>query len=59
MPQLRHRATKLWQREQWAALPDMRYAGVVFTMPDVLWPIFRENRHLLNDLPALGAAVIR
>jgi len=42
----------------WAALPDIEYAGVVFTMPDVLWPILRSNRHMLNDLPALGAAVI-
>jgi hypothetical protein len=28
-------------------------------MPDVLWPIFRQNRHLLHDLPALAAAVIQ
>jgi hypothetical protein len=28
-------------------------------MPDVLWPIFRKNRHLLHDLPKLGAAVIQ
>jgi hypothetical protein len=28
-------------------------------MPDVLWPIFQKNRHLLHDLPTLGAAVIR
>lgn len=23
------------------------------------WPIFQQNRHLLNDLPALGAAVLQ
>src|SRR5664279_6657288 len=28
-------------------------------MPDVLWPIFKKNRHLLHDLPKLGAAVIQ
>jgi hypothetical protein len=28
-------------------------------MPDILWPIFQQNRHLLYDLPALGAAVIK
>jgi hypothetical protein len=28
-------------------------------MPDVLWPLFRENRHLLHDLPVLGAAVLQ
>jgi hypothetical protein len=57
-PSCGHRATILWQREMWAALPDIEYIGVVFTMPDVLWPILRSNRHLLNDLPALGGAVI-
>jgi hypothetical protein len=58
-PSCGHRATLLWQREQWAALPDIPYTGVVLTMPDVCWPIFRQNRHLLYDLPALGAAVIQ
>jgi Putative transposase len=28
-------------------------------MPNVLWPIFQRNRHLLHDLPALGAGVIQ
>lgn len=58
-PSCGHRATILWQREQWAALPDVRYVGINFTMPDVLWPIFRTNRHLLHDLPALAASVIQ
>jgi len=58
-PSCGHRATIQWQREQWCALPDVPYVGVVFTMPDVLWPIFRHNRHLLHDLPTLGAAVIK
>ena len=57
-PSCGHRATRLWQRAMWASLPDLRFAGVVLTMPDVLWPIFRRNRHLLNDLPALGASVL-
>ena len=58
-PSCGHRATIQWQREQWRALPDIPYVGIVFTMPDVLWPIFRQNRHLLHDLPKLGAAVIQ
>lgn len=37
----------------------LSHVGIVFTMPDVLWPIFRHNRHLLHDLPKLGAAVIQ
>jgi hypothetical protein len=57
-PSCGRRSTTLWQREMWAALPDIAYASVVLTMPDVLWPILRSNRHLLDDLPALGAAVI-
>lgn len=58
-PSCGHRATLLWQRAQWAALPDIPYAGICFTMPNVLWPLFQQNRHLLHDLPALGAAVIQ
>jgi putative transposase/transposase-like zinc-binding protein len=58
-PSCGHRATILWQREQWASLPDVPYRGIVFTMPDVLWPIFRNNRRLLHDLPVLGAEVIQ
>src|SRR6266850_5407715 len=57
-PSCGYRATLLWLREQWNALPDIRYTGIVFTMPSILWPIFKKNRHLLHDLPALGAAVI-
>jgi len=58
-PSCGYRATQLWQRDQWADLPDIPYAGIVLTMPDALWQIFRKNRHLLHDLPALGAAVIQ
>ncbi len=57
-PSCGHRATRLWQRQMWASLPDVQFAGVVFTMPDVLWPIFQQNRRLSDDIPALGAAVI-
>ena len=58
-PRCGHRATIQWQREQWCSLPDIPYAGIVLTMPDVLWPIFRQNRHLLHHLPKLGATVIQ
>ena len=58
-PSCGHRATILWQREQGVVLPDIPYRGVVLTMPNVLWPIFQRNRHLLHDLPALGAGVIQ
>lgn len=58
-PSCGSRATLEWQRQQWAEFPDISYRGICFTMPDVLWPIFQANRHLLHDLPALGAAVIQ
>jgi hypothetical protein len=58
-PSCGYRATVLWQRQQWADLPDIPYKGVTLTMPNVLWPIFKQNRHLLHDLPALGAAAIQ
>jgi Transposase zinc-binding domain len=58
-PSCGHRATILWQRDQWNALPDVPYLGITYTMPDVLWPIFQQNRHLLHDLPALAGAVIQ
>ncbi len=58
-PSCGHRATLLWQREQWTTLPDIAYAGVTLTMPNVLWPIFQQNRCLLHDLPAVGAAAIQ
>jgi Putative transposase/Transposase zinc-binding domain len=54
-----HRATLLWQREQWCALPDVRYSEICFTMPNVLWPLIRDDRRLLDDIAALGASVIR
>lgn len=54
-----YRATLLWLDYQEAALPDIPYTGIVFTMPGELWSIFKRNRHLLHDLPVLGADVIQ
>ena len=53
------RSTLHWLEEQEANLPDIPYSGVIFTMPSELWEIFRKNRHLLHDLPALGAEIGR
>jgi hypothetical protein len=58
-PSCGNRATLLWQREQWAMLPDVPFVGIVLTMPDVLWPLFRGAPRLQHDLPALGALVIK
>lgn len=51
------RATSQWQRERWAALPDVPYKGITFTMPDVLWPLFR-HKHLRRLLPVLAAKTV-
>jgi hypothetical protein len=48
-----------WLRERWAALPEVPYKGITFTMPNVLWSVFRENLDLASALPALAAKVIQ
>jgi hypothetical protein len=54
-----YRATVQWQRERWAALPDVPYRGITFTMPDVLWPFFRDNPRLAKALSPLAANIIQ
>ena len=58
-PSCGYRATRAWQRDQWRELPDIAYAHGCFTMPDLLWPLFRRNRHLLHHLPVLGGQVLQ
>src|SRR5271169_490673 len=58
-PSYGYRATVQWQRGWWAALPEALYKGITFTMPDVLWPLFRDNPLLAKALPALAAKVIQ
>jgi hypothetical protein len=52
------RAAGMWQQELEAIIPRMPYREINLTMPQVFWPIFQHNRHLLNDLPAVGAEAI-
>jgi hypothetical protein len=54
-----YRALAQWQRGWWAALPDALYKGITFTMPDVLWPLFRDNQLLAKALPALAAKLMQ
>jgi Putative transposase/Transposase zinc-binding domain len=58
-PSCGYRATRFGQDELEGALPNVSYVGINFTMPSVFWPIFQQNRHLLNDLPAIGASAIQ
>ncbi len=53
------RATLCWQREVAPGLPDIPFAGAGLTMHSDFWPIFQQNRHLLGDLPAIGAGVLQ
>jgi hypothetical protein len=53
-----YRASEQWRRERRAALPDVIYKGITFTMPDVLWGLFRDNRQLAKALPALAAGIL-
>lgn len=42
-PSCGHRATMLWQREQWCALPDIRYVGIVFRCLVIFGPSFNRT----------------
>ncbi len=54
-----NRASIQWRRERWAALPTQSYHGITFSMPDVLWPLFRNNPTLAKALLALAAGLIQ
>lgn len=54
-----HRSSLQWRRERRSALPNVPYKGITFTMPDVLWPVFRDNPVLTRALPELAAKVIQ
>jgi Putative transposase/Transposase zinc-binding domain len=54
-----NRASIQWRRERWVALPTQSYHGITFSMPDVLWPLFRDNPTLAKALPALAAGLIQ
>ncbi len=58
-PSCGHRANVQWLRERWAALPDTLYKGITFTMPDLLWPVFRDNPRLGNLLSVLASELIK
>jgi putative transposase/transposase-like zinc-binding protein len=52
-------ATKRWIPERVSALPRVPYKGITFSMPDVLWRVFSENRALADALPVLAADAIK
>lgn len=52
------RATEAWQHDLQAILPDVPYMSIILTMPRQFWRILEQNRHLLHDVPAMGAEAI-
>src|SRR5579864_8778600 len=58
-PSCGYRTNVQWLRERWAALPEALYKGITFTMPDLLWPFFRDNPPLARALSALAAELIQ
>jgi hypothetical protein len=58
LPELRVLGHQKWIPERVAALPPVRYVGITFTMPDVLWRVFSQNRVLADALPFLAANTI-
>ena len=47
--------TDQWIENLRAILPQNEWQHITFTMPDDLWPIFQQNRHLLKTLDRLAA----
>lgn len=58
-PSCGYRAMVQWLRERWAALPNVPYKEITFTMPNVLWPVFRDNPRLTKALSSLAANLMR
>jgi hypothetical protein len=54
-----NKATIDWQRDREAALPGGPYKGITFTMSDLLWSFFRDNRFLVPALSAFAANAIQ
>lgn len=52
------KGTDQWIENQKALLPLTRYQHITYTMPSVLWPLFKLNRHLLGQLSALAAQTV-
>ena len=57
-PSCGHWGTMKWQHERLVALPPVPYKGITFTMPNVLWQLFGDNRSLADALPVLAAGAI-
>ena len=53
-PSCGKKATDQWIAAQHNRLPDCPWQHLVFTLPDILWPLFYHNRDVLNDICRLA-----
>jgi hypothetical protein len=53
------RATDLWINKQLDILPDTNWQHITLTLPSKLWPLFSQNRDLLNELPKIAAGIFQ
>ncbi|MEZ8088334.1 transposase [Vibrio sp. 1S139] len=52
------KATERWIRKQQHVFPECEYQHVTLTLPHTLWPIFLDNRFLLNHLFSCAAKIV-
>jgi hypothetical protein len=52
-------AMRQWVRQRLATLPNIEFLAITFTMPDLLWLLFRDNPRLAAALPAIASAAIQ
>ena len=57
-PSCGQKSTEIWMAKQFAILPDCDFRHLTFTMPDLFWPIFQLNRHLLGALFSITAGTL-
>ncbi|MBI3533936.1 MAG: transposase [Deltaproteobacteria bacterium] len=51
-------ATDKWITHALKTMPNVSYQHITFTMPNEYWPLFRVNRYLLGELPAIAAGTV-
>jgi hypothetical protein len=53
------KATDIWIKTKFNTLPDTKWQHITFTMDEQLWPLFWQNRYLMNQIPKLAADIIK
>ncbi|MCP4473513.1 MAG: hypothetical protein GY821_02870 [Gammaproteobacteria bacterium] len=54
-----HKSTQIWIAKQTDTLPETTWQHITFTLPDVFWNLFWENRWMLNAIARIAAEVIQ